>query len=188
MRIYVPATLDELDAVTHTTDAARWTVAPRRAHAVTKELEAALPEEDAESLEYVAALNAADDSLALIAGRTDAPHQRVIITVEVPDAVVGPAAGSGTTDDDEDDDPVASEVEVTSTVEDVAIVCVHVDEPDAAADIADVLAAADEESDSEDVAGVGEESETALDEALQRVTDRDLLWYDWSEIKNVPRT
>lgn len=183
MRIYVPATLDELDAVTHAPDAARWTIAPRRAHAVTKELEAALPEEDAESLEYVAALNAADDSLALIAGRADAPHQRVIITVEVPDAVVAPADG----DVPDDDDPVASEIQVTGTVEGVAIVCVHVDEPDAATDIADVLAAADEESDSEDVSGVNEESESALDEALQRVTDRDLLWYDWSEIKNVPR-
>jgi hypothetical protein len=195
MRIYVPATLDELDAVTHTSGAARWTVAPRRAHAVTKDLEAALPEEDAEGLEYVAALNAADDSLALIAARPDAPHQRVIITVEVPDAVVGRASGSGAPGagsagdeaDEADDEPVASEVEVTSTVEAVAIVCVHVDEAAAAADIADVLAAADEESDAEAVSEVGEESDTALDEALQRVTDRDLLWYDWSEIKSVPR-
>jgi hypothetical protein len=183
MRIYVPATLDELDAVSHSADAARWTVAPRRAHAVTKELEAALPDEDAEGLEYVAALNAADDSLALIAGRPDAPHQRVIITVEVPDAAVGPVAGG----DEDDDEPVASEVQVTSTVESVAIVCLHVDEAEAAADIADVLAAADEESDAETTAEVGEESDTALDEALQRVTDRDLLWYDWSEIKDVPR-
>jgi hypothetical protein len=181
MRIYVPATLDELDAVTHTTDAARWTVAPRRAHAVTKDLEAALPDEDAEGQEYVAALNAADDSLALIAGRTDAPHQRVVITLEVPDTAVAPASGSG-----DDDGPVPSEVDVTTTVEDVAIVCVHVDEPAAATDIADVLKAADEESDAEETAKVGEESETALDEALQRVTDRDLLWYDWTEIKNVP--
>jgi hypothetical protein len=183
MRIYVPATLDELDAVSHSSDAARWTVAPRRAHAVTKELEAALPDEDAEGLEYVAALNAADDSLALIAGRPDAPHQRVIITVEVPDAAVGPVVPA----DEEDDEPVASEVQVTDTVEQVAIVCVHVDEAEAAADIADVLAAADEESDAETTAEVGEESDTALDEALQRVTDRDLLWYDWSEIKDVPR-
>ena len=38
-----------------------------------------------------------------------------------------------------------------------------------------------------ETANIAEESETALDEALQRVTDRDLLWYDWSEIKNVPR-
>jgi hypothetical protein len=186
MRIYVPATLDELDAVTHTTSAARWTLAPRRAHAVTKDLEAALPEEDAEGLEYVAALNAADDSLALIAGRPDAPHQRVIITVEVPDTAVGPVSNGGASDD-EDDEPAASEIEVTSTIEDVEIVCVHADELDAAADIADVLAAADEESDAEDVAQVGEESDTALDEALQRVTDRGLLWYDWSEIKNIPR-
>lgn len=184
MRIYVPATLDELDAVTHTTDAARWTVAPRRAHAVTKELEAALPDEDAEGLEYVAALNAADDSLALIAGRPEAPHQRVIITVEVPDSAIGAPGGTAS---GEDDEPVASEIQVTGTVEGVAIVCVHVDEPEAATDIADVLAAADEESDAEATSDVGEESETALDEALQRVTDRDLLWYDWSEIKGIPR-
>jgi hypothetical protein len=184
MRIYVPATLDELDAVTHTTDAARWTVAPRSAHAVTKELEAALPDEDAEGLEYIAALNAADDSLALIAGRPDAPHQRVIVTVEVPDAAIGAPGGDAYGDDDE---PVASEINVTGTVENVAIVCVHVDEPEAATDIADVLAAADEESDAEATSDIGEESETALDEALQRVTDRDLLWYDWSEIKGIPR-
>lgn len=182
MRIYVPATLDELDAVTHTPDTARWTVAPRSAHAVTKDLEATLPDEDAEGLEYVAALNAADDSLALIAGRPDAPHQRVIVTVEVPDDAVGPASGTPA-----DDGLVASEVAVTTTVEGVAIVCVHVDEVAAAADIADVLAAADEESDAEATAQVWEESETALDAALQRVTDRDLLWYDWSEIKDVPR-
>jgi hypothetical protein len=181
MRIYVPATLDELDAVTHTSAAARWTVAPRRVHAVTKDLEAGLPDEDAEGLEYIALLNAADDSLALIAGRPDAAHQRVVITVEVPDEAVGPAPSA------DDDEAVTSEIEVTSTVEDVAIVCVHVDELEAAGDIADVLAAADEESDAEAVADVGAESETALDEALQRVTDRDLLWYDWSEIKNIPR-
>lgn len=181
MRIYVPATLDELDAVSHTTDAARWTVAPRRAHAVTKDLEAALPDEDAEGLEYVAALNAADDSLALIASRPNAPHQRVVITLEIPDPAVAPASGS-----EEDDDPVPSEIDVTTTVENVAIVCVHVDEPAAATDIADVLRAADEESDAEQTANIAEESETALDEALQRVTDRDLLWYDWTEIKNVP--
>lgn len=192
MRIYVPATLDELDAVTHSTGAARWTVAPRRAHAVTQALAAALPEEDAEGLEYLAALNAADDSLALIAGRPDAPHQRVIITVEVPDGMVGPAESSsasaaGADGSEDDDEPVASEIEIISTVENVAIVCLHVDEVDAAGDIADVLAAADEESDAEELAEVSEESDTALDDALQRVTDRDLLWYDWSEIKNIPR-
>jgi hypothetical protein len=189
MRIYVPATLDELDAVTHTSDAARWTVAPRRAHAVTKGLEAALPDEDAEGLEYVAALNAADDSLALIASRPNAPHQRVIITVEVPDTAVTPATSGDAGSDDEDDDaPVPSEIDVTTTVENVAIVCVHMDEPEAAEDIADVLKAADEESDAEETANIAEESETALDEALQRVTDRDLLWYDWTELKNIPRT
>lgn len=187
MRIYVPATLDELDAITHTSGAARWTVAPRRVHAVTKDLEAGLPDEDAEGLEYIALLNAADDSLALIAGRPDAAHQRVVITVEVPDEAVGPVAGTTASGSQDDDEPVASEIEVISTVENVAIVCVHVDELEAAGDIADVLAAADEESDAEATTDVGAESETALDEALERVTDRDLLWYDWSEIRSIPR-
>jgi hypothetical protein len=102
---------------------------------------------------------------------------------------VGGGMDDGGANDGEpdDDETVASEIAVTSTVEDVAIVCVHVDEAEAAADIADVLAAADEESDAEETAEVGEESETALDDALQRVTDRDLLWYDWSEIKDIPR-
>lgn len=179
MRIYVPATLDELDSATVTEEAVRWTLAPRPAHAVTKELVAALPDEDEEGLEYAAALEAASDSLALVAARPGVPLQRVVVTVEVPDAAVG-AAGA-------DDDVAPSAVEITSDVPDVAIVCVHVDEPEAAADVADVLAAADEENDAEETGAVGVESESALDAALQRITDRDLLWYDWSELGDIPR-
>jgi AcrR family transcriptional regulator len=53
--------------------------------------------------------------------------------------------------------------------------------------LADVLAAADEENDAEARADVGGRSDGALDDALQRVADRDLLWYDWSEVHQVPR-
>ncbi|MFI2704086.1 DUF6912 family protein [Cellulosimicrobium composti] len=174
MRIYLPATLDELDAVTVTADAARWTVAPRGAHAVTAALTRALPDEDEEGLEYAAALEAADDSLALVASRPDAPRQRLVVTVEVPDGAVQVVGGA----DDDEDAPAPSAVEVLRTVPDVAIVCVHVDEPEAVPDVEAVLAAAD---------GDGPEADAALDAAIERVGERDLLWYDWSELKDVPR-
>ncbi|MCB7137239.1 DUF6912 family protein [Cellulosimicrobium marinum] len=176
MRIYLPATVDELDAATLTADAARLSVAPRGAHAVTAALVRSLPDEDQEGLEYAAALEAADDSLALVASRPDAPRQRLVITLEVPDAAVQVVeVGPGGEDDDA---PAASAVEVIRTVPDVAVVCVHVDEPEAAADVEAVLTAAD---------GDGPEADAALDAALERVTERDLLWYDWSELADLPR-
>ncbi len=175
MRIYLPATLDELDAVTVTADAARWTVAPRGAHAVTAALTRALPDEDEEGLEYAAALEAADDSLALVASRPDAPRQRLVVTLEVPDGAV---QAVGAEDPDDEDAPAPSAVEVLRTVPDVAIVCVHVDEPEAVADVEAVLAAADDD---------GPDADAALDAAIERVGERDLLWYDWSELKDVPR-
>lgn len=176
MRIYLPATLDELDAVTVTAGAARWTVAPRGAHAVTSALVRALPDEDEEGLEYAAALEAADDSLALVAARPDAPRQRLVVTLEVPDRAVQVVETQPGADDE--DAPAPSAVEVVRTVPDVAIVCVHVDEPEAAPDVEAVLAAAD---------GDGPEADAALDAALDAVTERDLLWYDWSELGDVPR-
>jgi hypothetical protein len=35
--------------------------------------------------------------------------------------------------------------------------------------------------------GPGAQPTDARRHDAQRVTDRDLLWYDWSEIKNIPR-
>ena len=49
----------------------------------------------------------------------------------------------------------------------VKIVCVHVDEPDAAADIEAVMG--------------------GDDDAIERLADRDLLWYDATEIGSIPR-
>ncbi|KZM33963.1 DUF6912 family protein [Oerskovia enterophila] len=172
MRIYVPATVDELDAVTVTGDEAVWSLAPRAAHAVTSALSRELPDEDEEGLEFAAALEAADDSLALIAGRVGAPRQRLVVTVDVPDEMVTLTEPRG---GETAEDVAPSAVEVTATIPEVRIVCVHVDEPEAATDIADVFAAADEDRDED------------LDAALDRVSERDLLWYDWSELKSVPR-
>ncbi|WP_265521855.1 DUF6912 family protein [Oerskovia flava] len=181
MRIYLPATLDELDDVTVTPTGARWTLAPRAAHAVTTALVRALPDEDDEGLEFTAALEAADDSLTLVAARPGAPRQRLVVTLEVPDGAVqvrvDPAAGVGVGAED-DDELAPSAVEVVRTVSDAPVVCVHVDEVEAAEDIAAVLAAADADD---------PQADAALDAALERVTDRDLLWYDWSELRDVPR-
>ena len=71
MRIYLPTTLDELDRL-------GGDPGPRRAHAVTAALRAALPDEDDEGWEFVAQLVAADESLALLADRPGAPRLRLV--------------------------------------------------------------------------------------------------------------
>lgn len=168
MRIYVPATLDELGSATVTATGARWTVAPRDAHAVTGALTAALPDEDVEGREYAAFLAAAHDSLALVAARPDAPPVRVVVSLEVPDSAVS----SGAVDAHDGDDAAPSAVRVVRELT-VPIVAVHVDEPEAADDVRAMLAAADDDP--------------AFDDALQRITDRDLLWYDATEVHQIPR-
>ena len=162
MRLYVPSTLAELDALTTTTI----TLEPRRAHTATPALVAELADEgidDLEEVEYVAQLAAADDSLVAIASGPSVPWLRVVISVDVPDAVVRPLlAGDG-----DDDDVAPSAVEITEPVRGVKIVCVHVDEPDAAADIEAVMG--------------------GDDDAIERLADRDLLWYDATELASIPR-
>ncbi|MBO0608836.1 DUF6912 family protein [Myceligenerans salitolerans] len=166
MRIYVPATLDELDAVEPGGASARWSPTPRLVHGVTSGLVAELPDEDAEGLEYAAFLDAAAASLGLLASRPDAPPLRAVVTLEVPDDLLGPT---------EDADAGASALRLAGSVPEVPIVCVHADEPGAAVDVAAVRSAA--EADDDD----------ALADAVQSVTDRDLLWYDWSEVGTIPR-
>ncbi|PZR51543.1 hypothetical protein DNL40_16000 [Xylanimonas oleitrophica] len=183
MRLYVPATLDDLEPAVVSATAASWTVPAGTAHAVTPALAASLPGEDVEGLEWHAFLAAAHDSLVRLAGSAGgAVPLRVVVTVEVPDdAVVVPAGGvEGGAD-------VPSRVQVSRDLPGTALVAVHVDEPEAAEDVADVLRAADEESDADASGGVAQESQGAFDDALQRVTDRDLLWYDPSEIPAIPR-
>lgn len=145
MRIYLPATLLELDA--------RVGLTPRVVHAVTRALRAAVPDEDEEGLEYLAQLLAADDSLALLAGLPAGAQRRVVVAADVPDAVIDALP---------DDDSAPSAVRLTATVGWDDVACAHVDEPAARADVA-AAAAGDAE-------------------ALERLEDRDLLWYDVSEL------
>lgn len=152
MRIYLPATLDEVDP-------AVVVLGPRTAHAVTPVLRAALPDEDEEGLEFSAHLAAADDSLALLAARPDAPPLRLVVTAEVPDAAVRA--------DGLPDDAPPSAVALVTEVRLDAVACVHVDEPEVAADVRAALAG--------DAA------------AAERLEDADLLWYDVGEIAEIPR-
>jgi len=151
VRIYLPATLDEIAPGTTGLEA-------RRAHAVTGALRAALPDEDDEGLEYAAQLAAADDSLERLRRSPSAPRLRVVVSVDVPEAVVVAVS-----------DPQASPstVEMVSGVGLVDVVAVHVDEPETAADVAAALA--------------------GDPEAVERVEEADLLWYDVTELGHIPR-
>jgi hypothetical protein len=165
MRLYVPATLDELTAVVPG-PTARWDLAPRAAHAVTPALAAALPEDDDEGHEYAAFLAAADDSLALVAAGGVVPL-RVVVSVEVPDDAVSPDDGGA--------DAAPSRVSVGRALSGVVVEAVHVDEPEAAVDVRAVLVAADGDDDD------------ALAAAIERSAERDLLWYAPAEIGAIPR-
>jgi hypothetical protein len=164
MRLYVPATFDDLDAMTVTARGAWWDVPARGAQAVTAELAAALPDEDEETREYEAFLAAADASLVLVVGGVGAVPLRAVITVDVPEDATTPA-GSET---------APSGVDVVA-VPGTKVQAVHVDEPAAADDVRAVLAAVDAGDDD------------ALGAATDRVTERDLLWYDPTEARDIPR-
>ena len=64
-------------------------------------------------------------------------------------------------------DEIPSAVELAAPVPWAAVVCAHVDEPAAAGDVADAL--------------------TGDEEAVERLDERDLLWYDATELAAIPR-
>lgn len=148
MRLYLPATLPEfVDPLG---------LRPPAAHAVTPGLRAALPDEDAEGLEFVAMLAAADASVLMLADHPEAPRRRVVVVAEVPGPPARPLPGG-----------LPSAVEPPAVVPWSAVVSLHVDEEGAIADVA-AAAAGDEE-------------------AGDRAAERDLLWYDVSELDEVRR-
>lgn len=128
---------------------------PRLVHAVTRSLRAALPGEDDEGLEYAAQLLAADDSLELLDGTPGPGRRRLVVAADVPDAVVESV--------DPDQEHAPSVVRLTTSVGWDSVACAHVDEQAAEAD---VVAALDGDSD-----------------ALERLAERDLLWYDATELE-----
>jgi len=161
MRLYVPVTLAEIDALTGPT----MTLETRGAHAATPALVAELAGEgvdDLEEVEYVAQLAAADDSLVLVAADPAVPWLRAVVSVDVPDSSVRPVGPAA-----DDDDVASSAVTVEGPLTGVRIVCAHVDEPEAASDIQAVMG--------------------GDDDAIERLADRDLLWYDATEISSIPR-
>lgn len=155
MRLYVPATVDELLA----------TEPPRRvASTVTPALRSALPEEDDEGLELSAFLTAADLS-ALCLAESGAAPRRVVLAVEVDPGRVrpgSPSAGSAGVPAAADPADLPSVLGVV----DLAwsdVVAVHLDD-----DAPDVAALVSRAADDED--------------ALEELGDVDLLWYDASEL------
>jgi len=166
VRLYLPATLDELDDLL---GGRAPLAAPRRAHAVTPALTALLPDEDEEGVEFAAQLMAADDALVLLASRPDAPGLRLVVTVEVPDdAVREGAPGDGAPDEGAGvDDEAASLVTLTAPATLDVVVCAHVDEPAAKDEVARAL--------------------DGDDAALDSLAERDLLWYDATELSRIPR-
>ncbi|WP_149202610.1 DUF6912 family protein [Actinotalea subterranea] len=129
-------------------------LSPRVVHAVTPALRAALPDEDEEGLEYAAQLLAADDSLDRLDPTSVGGRRRVVVAADVPAAVVDSV--------DEGEEHAPSAVRLTTSVGWDDVACAHVDEPAAEGDV--VAAAAGDEA------------------ALERLAERDLLWYDVSEL------
>lgn len=137
---------------------ARPDLRPRRAHAVTRALREMFPDADEEGLEFAAQLAAADDSLELLGATPDAPRLRLVLTADVPEHVV-----TGV----DDDAAAPSAVAVTAAVTWDDIACGHVDEPAAEPDVVAAL--------------------TGESAAVEHLDERDLLWYDVSELDAIPR-
>jgi hypothetical protein len=126
---------------------------PGGAHAVTAALAAALPGEEEEGLEFAALLAAADESVALIAADPTAPRRRVVAAADVPGRVSPRAA---------DPEGLPSAVQPPPFVPWAWVVSLLVDDDDAGDDVA--------------AAAAGDAA------ALDRAAERDLLWYDVSEL------
>lgn len=141
MRVYIPATREDLDAAD---------LRPQLLHAVTPALRELFPGEDEEVLEMIAHLAAADDSARLVGLRGSVP-QRLVLAADVTDSELAPPP-----------DPVLQTVLLaTGPVPWSAVVALHVDEVAARAEVA--------------AAAAGD------DDAFERVSSRDLLWFDATE-------
>jgi len=133
------------------------------AHAVTGAVKEWYLEGNLEELEYSALIEAAEASLRLLALDPLAPRRRVVVAVDVPEALVSPGGEH------------RSSVRITGPIELSRVVSVHVDEVDSEDTIiaaVDALAAA---------AGGDDDARFQLDEAEAC----DLLWYDISEIDDL---
>src|SRR6476646_7416942 len=118
MRVYVPATVEQLEALRD-----NGFEPPLAAHAVTAALREWYVEGDLDELEYAASDEAAEASLRLIAATGSAVPRRVVVAADVSDAAVVPEG------------PARSAVQVRQRVTLAEVVSVHVDDDAARADV-----------------------------------------------------
>lgn len=147
VRIYIPAT---------SADVSKEDLLPRLVHAVTRELEHAMPAEGEEVLESVAMGAAADDSLRILTalaqgGETIRPL-RVVVVADVADSRVEPVSG---------DDLLPTARRLVRPVGWDAVASIHVDDDEALEDL---------------LAAIGGD-----EQAFERVANEDLMWYDVEE-------
>lgn len=147
VRIYIPAT---------SADVSKEDLLPRLVHAVTRELEHAMPAEGEEVLESVAMGAAADDSLRILTalaqgGETIRPL-RVVVVADVADSRVEPVSS---------DDLLPTARRLVRPVGWDAVASIHVDDDEALEDL---------------LAAIGGD-----EQAFERVADEDLMWYDVEE-------
>lgn len=150
MRVYIAATAKDLSAAELT---------PARVHAVTPAVQAELPGEDEEMLELVAFLAAADESVILVAERSDRPR-RVVIAADVDARGLAPA---------EDPEDIATAMLPQGPIGWDAIAAIHVD--DAFAESTVAKAARGDEQSADDLA----EIDLAWYDATERVDAREFL-------------
>jgi len=156
-RVYLPATLP-LVAGLH----AKGELEVATGHAVTPALREWYAEGDEEELEYVAFTRAAQDALHLLRNDPSAPRRRVVLSVDLPAAVVAPV----------DRDLGSSGVRVNGGVPIGAVAAIHVDAVEAEADVAAAATVVDE-------AAAGDpDAQFTVDGA----EDHELEWYDASEL------
>ena len=166
MRIYLPATLPLLAAAR---DAGCFT-ASRDAgpgglpgHAVTPAVREWYTQGDVEELEYTALLEAAEASLELLAKDVTAPRRRVVVSADVPDAVVKPGGR------------FRSSVRLQAPVELDSVVSLHVDETGVEDTITVAVGALP-------AANAGDDDARFLVDEAEAC---DLLWYDVTELTDL---
>jgi hypothetical protein len=157
IRVYVPATVPMLAALR-----ASGQLGAVEGHAVTPALREWYAEGDEEELEYVAFTRAAQGALRLLRHDLDAPRRRVVVSADVPAALVHR----------EDGELGSSAVRVTAPIELRSVAAIHVDSAGAADDVAAAV-------------GVVEEALAGDPDAqftVDGAEDHELEWYDVSEL------
>jgi len=161
VRVYVPATLPLL---------ATWldagAAAAPRARAVTPAVREWYSGGDEEELEFSALLDAATDSLGLLAADGAAPRRRLVLAADVPDREVRSLGGPL-------DEEAPTEVELAGPVPMSAVVSAHCDEPEASEVVAAAAAAVE-------AARAGDEDASFVVDGAE---DGDLLWFDARELR-----